>query len=469
MMHSGLIVIGALIVRTQALKGQDFPIPTEELYENYTTKVDKECWTPKNLTRTKWQTCMSENELTVDYTCRYSLFGYKCFCCGAFFHYTEHGKICTKYCLLKDGRKFCQPGVIVLPFNWGDPIPDKVTLDDGGPRRGPDGVVRTKKETEVNVTAFEASPKCSSNPLKFHPERTPATLAPGEWEESQWASNATVRPDPRPVWQKSVEPPKKDWNDFVWSAEKGGRNPQTTTTSTTKRPSKNRLGDSHTFGGGVSTREQVPLEDVKETTTTTKRPSKNHLGDSHTFGGGGSISEQLRFEDVTEAATTTTTTRKPTVAKDRFGETAHAWGSEQSKQEPSDATDIDKRVSTSENRQEETRKSRPSKKKRTTKRPNLFGVGSNEVTLVDTGGVKLTTNAPTSTTTKSTTTEAEDQRPNWGRNSSSSRPSSRSSASRPSSRTSSSRPSSSRPRVEDINVRSSGDTNNGQDDKPNWG
>ena len=70
---------------------------------------------------------------------------------------------------------------------------------------------------QVNVTAFEASPKCSSNPL---PEHTPATLAPGEWEESQWASNATVRPDPRPVWQKSVEPPKKDWNDFVWSAEK---------------------------------------------------------------------------------------------------------------------------------------------------------------------------------------------------------------------------------------------------------
>merc|ERR1719341_1943124 len=146
-------------------------------------------------------------------------------------------------------------------------------------------------------------------------------------------------------------------------------------------------------------------------------------------------------------------TRKPTVANDRFGETTHAWGSEQSKQEPSDATDIDKRVSTSENRQEETRKSRPFKKRRTTKRPNLFGVGSNEVTLVDTGGVKLTTNAPTSTTTKSTTTtEAEDQRPNWGQHSS-----------RPSSRSSASRPSSSRPKVEDINVRSSGDTNNGQE------
>ena len=44
--------------------------------------------------------------------------------------------------------------MIVLPFNWGDPIPDKVTLDDGGPRRGPDGIVRTKKETEVNSTSI---------------------------------------------------------------------------------------------------------------------------------------------------------------------------------------------------------------------------------------------------------------------------------------------------------------------------
>ena len=44
--------------------------------------------------------------------------------------------------------------MIVLPFNWGDPIPDKVTLDDGGPRRGSDGIVRTKKETEVNSTCI---------------------------------------------------------------------------------------------------------------------------------------------------------------------------------------------------------------------------------------------------------------------------------------------------------------------------
>ena len=64
-----------------------------------------------------WKNCRDKNELTVDYvsvwfplhdaniykwkqnfniklylfqTCRFSLFGYKCFCCGAFFHYLEH-------------------------------------------------------------------------------------------------------------------------------------------------------------------------------------------------------------------------------------------------------------------------------------------------------------------------------------------------------------------------------------------
>jgi len=112
------------------------------------TKVEKKCWTPKNSTGEKWEDCMDKNPLTVDYTCRFSLFGYKCFCCGAFFHYTEHGKICTRFCLLKDGRKFCEPGLIILPFNWGDPIPDKVTLDDAERIRGPDGKVRWKKETE---------------------------------------------------------------------------------------------------------------------------------------------------------------------------------------------------------------------------------------------------------------------------------------------------------------------------------
>ena len=30
-------------------------------------------------------------------TCRYSLFNFKCFCCGAFFHYTEHVRIINQY------------------------------------------------------------------------------------------------------------------------------------------------------------------------------------------------------------------------------------------------------------------------------------------------------------------------------------------------------------------------------------
>ena len=120
-------------------------------------------------------------------TCRFSLLSFDCYCCGAFFHYTEHvrietdessvlnytttskssdlsfsveylmlslqGKICTRYCLKENSRwdkasnnekrklslflsfwwpcfftfrGFCKPVLIVLPNNWGDPIPDKV-------------------------------------------------------------------------------------------------------------------------------------------------------------------------------------------------------------------------------------------------------------------------------------------------------------------------------------------------------
>merc|ERR1712181_480 len=164
----------------------------------------------------------------------------------------------------------------------------------------------------------------------------------------------------------------KEWNDFVWSSEtKEGHNPQT------------------------------------PNPTTTKTPSKNHLGDAHSFGGGGSIREQVSLEDATESATTT----KPIVPKDRFGQEGHAWGS--TSDSVGRPTHMDKRVST-ENRQEAnvqrtTRKSRPSKVQRT-ERPNVqFGIGSNDFALVDSGGAKLepdqlTTNAQTSTTT--TTTKA---------------------------------------------------------------
>jgi len=425
MISSGLIFIGALIVRTQALKGQDFPIPHEDLYEDFKIKVDKECWIAKNSTRAEWKNCMDNNELTVDYTCRFSLFGYKCFCCGAFFHYIENGKICTKYCLTNKQREFCQAGLVVLPNNFGDPIPEKVTLDDAGLRRGPLGKIRRGKETEVNVTNFEASDKCSSNPLEFDPELGPAKLVTKkEWDDSRWGSKTTVRPedqgpksgDPRP--RLPHTDPKKEWNDIVWSSEtKEGHNPQIPAPTTIKTPSKNHLGDAHSFGGGGSIREQVPLEDT-----------------------------------VTESATTT----KPIVPKDRFGQEGHAWGGTQTKQETSVERHTDKRVSI-ENRQEAnvqrtTRKSRPSKVQRT-ERPNVqFGIGSNDFALVDSGGAKLeldpvATNAPKSSTTTTTTTDAEDERPNWGQQASSS----------------------SRPRAEESNAGSSGSTNNRQNEKPNWG
>ena len=38
------------------------------------TKVNQECWTPKNSTGAKWKNCMNENELTVDYVSVYLLY-----------------------------------------------------------------------------------------------------------------------------------------------------------------------------------------------------------------------------------------------------------------------------------------------------------------------------------------------------------------------------------------------------------
>ena len=119
--------------------------------------------------------------------------------------------------------------------------------------------------------------------------------------------------------------------------------------------------------------------------------------------------------------------------KDRFGQLVQAtganWGSQQTKEDPSN---IEKRVSTSDNRKEAnvrrtTRKSRPTKKKRTTtKRPNQIGiVGINDFSLVDSSGVKLATTAPSSTTSTTTRSTSTDDRPNWGAPSSSSSPTKR--------------------------------------------
>lgn len=98
-MYSSIFLSATIFSWTQALKGQDFPIPKEDLYEDYRSKVtDAECQTPKeNSTKVDWRKCMDENDITLDYTCRFSLLSFDCYCCGAFFHYTEHGKICTRY------------------------------------------------------------------------------------------------------------------------------------------------------------------------------------------------------------------------------------------------------------------------------------------------------------------------------------------------------------------------------------
>ena len=294
--------------------------------------------------------------------------------------------------------------------------------------------------SQVNVTNFEASDKCSSNPLKFDPELGPVKLVTKkEWDASRWGSDATVRPENQG--QKSGEPrPRlppsdsvsKEWNDFVWSSKTKVRAKYMFPYYgfSIKGPWTN------CFLYKEGHNPQTP------TPTTIKTPSKNHLGDAHSFGGGGSIREKVPLEDVTESATTT----KPIVPKDRFGQEGHAWGSTSDSVETPAHTD--KREST-ENRQEAnvqrtTRKSQPSKVQRT-KRPNVqFGIGSNDFALVDNGGAKLELDRlTTSTTTTTTTTDAEDQRPNWGQQASSS----------------------TRPRAEESNSGSSGSNDN----KPNWG
>ena len=67
------------------MKGQLFPIKREELYENYPGPADM------------------EDEYSTDYSCRYSL-GRDCYCCGAFLHYAEQGRLCTKHCREGMGR-----------------------------------------------------------------------------------------------------------------------------------------------------------------------------------------------------------------------------------------------------------------------------------------------------------------------------------------------------------------------------
>merc|ERR1711934_315932 len=101
----------------QPRDGERFPVGRSELYLNYSTRDQA-----------------LDKLIETDYDCRYSQSSRNCYCCGAFFHYTEQGKICTKFCLKWKGRgkrpRFCQKRLIQLPFNWGDDYPDKITLDN---------------------------------------------------------------------------------------------------------------------------------------------------------------------------------------------------------------------------------------------------------------------------------------------------------------------------------------------------
>ena len=59
-----------------------------------------------------------------------------CYCCGTYYHYIEHGQVCTAFCLEEDSslgsRQYGLDRIIItLPFNWGSAVPDRITLEDG--------------------------------------------------------------------------------------------------------------------------------------------------------------------------------------------------------------------------------------------------------------------------------------------------------------------------------------------------
>jgi len=163
--HTGMVagITAALLVAwcqveiVKASAGPYFPIRRENLYDGYRETVSAECRSPAGLTPEQWRECMVNNVLSVDYTCRYSLFHYSCYCCGAFFHFIEQGPVCTKYCLKSQDPprgqgRFCQNRVIILPFNFGDQVPEEITLDVG---RG---------DTSKVPIPFEPTPDCPTDP-----------------------------------------------------------------------------------------------------------------------------------------------------------------------------------------------------------------------------------------------------------------------------------------------------------------
>jgi len=159
----------------KAQSGTFFPIDRERLYEDYYDKISPNCVNTTEMNHIRFEECSNHNELTVDYACRYSDFSDECYCCGAFFHYIEQGKVCTKYCLKESAGKkpgqsrYCQPRLIVLPFNWGDSSPETITLDNGK-RRRPGSEVKLPYDR----TALAACPSDphEADPVTIHSSTT---------------------------------------------------------------------------------------------------------------------------------------------------------------------------------------------------------------------------------------------------------------------------------------------------------
>jgi len=408
-MYSSIFLSATIFSWTQALKGQDFPIPKEDLYEDYRSKVtDAECQTPKeNSTKVDWRKCMDENDITLDYTCRFSLLSFDCYCCGAFFHYTEHGKICTRYCLKENSRGFCKPVLIVLPNNWGDPIPDKVTLDTGRirliKRKDQKDQIKVRKEIEVNVTDFKASKRCPSNPKELDP-----ILGP----KQPWSEQGA-------------------WNNSAWgSKEQEGINPQIpTTATTTATQALNRFNEqSPVFGSQDNSQQTTTTTTTRaSTTTTTRSPNARPIWQKTVAGAprprvpptteepvtqrwGDMVWESKAKESskiiLNERIITPSPTTLPT---NRFGEKSHSWGGEPTKSDKQNTPDtVGQLVSREKVHQQNVQP-------RTTRKSP--GFGSSIVNLVDSARERTTTIAPTTTTTTTTTTMTStttDQKWDWG-------------------------------------------------------
>merc|ERR1711936_340800 len=116
------------------IKGRQ--VEPEELYEDFNEIKNLDCKKGDESPE-----CLKLEVIKTDYDCRYgqgSISGVYCYCCGAIYHYIEHGDICTRYCY-KYKKELISPKygnypAIILPFNWGDNAkPESARLEDGTP------------------------------------------------------------------------------------------------------------------------------------------------------------------------------------------------------------------------------------------------------------------------------------------------------------------------------------------------